>query len=101
MHDGLVYVADLGGYFFCFDAQTGEKYWEHAMNAQTWTSPYWVDGKVYIGNDRAQLLIFRHGKQKELIGQVDMEGTIRATPTVVNGVLYVMTENKLYAIAAK
>ncbi|HMC64887.1 MAG TPA: PQQ-binding-like beta-propeller repeat protein, partial [Gemmataceae bacterium] len=101
VHDGLVYVADLGGYFFCFDAKTSEKYWEHAMNAQTWSSPYWVDGKIYMGNDSGKLLIFKHGKTKELVGEIDMESTIRATPTVVNGVLYVMTEHRLYAIAAK
>jgi len=30
-----------------------------------------------------------------------MQGKVRATPVAANGVLYIMTENKLYAIAAK
>jgi len=42
-----------------------------------------------------------HGKEKKLIATNDMDSAVRATPTSVNGVLYVLTENKLYAIANK
>jgi outer membrane protein assembly factor BamB len=98
VHDGLVYIAELAGYLHCLDAKTGKHYWQHEMDAACWCSPYWVDGKVYIGNDDHKVLIFKDGKTKKLINEVDMGGTVRATPTVVDGVLYVMTENKLYAI---
>jgi outer membrane protein assembly factor BamB len=99
IHDGLLYIADLQGYFFCLDAKTGKKHWEHNLEDETWCSPYWVDGKIYVGNDSGKVFIFKHGKKKEEPASVEMEqGRIRATPTVVNGVLYVMTENKLFAI---
>jgi outer membrane protein assembly factor BamB len=98
VHDGLVYIGELDGYLHCLDAKTGEKYWDENMQSDTWSSPYWVDGKVYMGTDEGQLRIFKDGKQKQLIKAIDMEGPIRATPVAANGVLYVMTENKLYAI---
>jgi outer membrane protein assembly factor BamB len=98
VHDGLAYVAELAGYIHCLDAKTGKKYWDHDMKAKTWSSPYWVDGKVYMGNDDGRILVFQHGKDKNLLGEIDMEGKVRSTPVAVNGVLYVMTENKLYAI---
>jgi len=98
VHDGLVYVAELAGYIHCLDAKTGKKYWDHDMGAATWSSPYWVDGKVYIGNDNGELLVFAHGKEKKLLSTINMEGKVRATPVAANGVLYVMTENRLYAI---
>ena len=97
--DGLVYIAELAGYLHCLDAQTGKEYWQHNMNAATWSSPYWVDDKIYMGNDDGKVLIFKHGKEKNLVAEVEMEGKIRATPVVANGTLYVMTENKLFAIA--
>jgi outer membrane protein assembly factor BamB len=103
-HDGLVYTSELDGFVHCFDAKTGEHYWEHDMNADTWCSPYWVDGHVYIGNDKGKLLVFKAGKKKELVETIDMNcGYIRATPVAVNGVLYVMTENptQLWAITNK
>jgi outer membrane protein assembly factor BamB len=99
VHDGLCYLGEQEGILHCLDAKTGEKYWEHDMEAATWSSPYWVDGKVYMGHDKRKVLIFEHGKGKKKLGEVNMGGLVRATPTVVNGVLYVMTENKLYAIA--
>ncbi len=103
VHDGLCYAADFDGSVYCFDAKTGEKYWEHDMDAENWSSPYWVDGHIYIGNDKGKVHIFKHGKKKELVGTVQMRGKIRATPVAANGVLYVITENpcKLWAIASK
>jgi len=98
IHDGLLYTAEFGGIVHCLDAQTGAKYWEHNMRAKTWSSPHWVDGKVFIGNDKNKLLVFAHGKEKKLLAEIDMRGKVRATPVACNGVLYVMTENKLHAI---
>jgi outer membrane protein assembly factor BamB len=98
VHDGLVYAAELAGYIHCFDAKTGKRYWNHNMESATWCSPSWVDGKVYIGNDGNKVLIFAAGKEKKLLGEIDMGGKVRATPVVVNGVLYLATENKLFAV---
>ena len=56
--------------------------------------PFWVDGHVYIGNDKAKMLVFKHGKEKKLVNTIDMNcGYIRNTPVVVNGVMYFITEN--------
>src|SRR5439155_19160203 len=102
IHDGLVYIAELAGYLHCLDAKTDEQYWVHNVRSPIWCSPYWVDGKVYMGSDGGEINIFKHGKKKEVIGTVDMSRgvpvLVRATPVVANGVLYVMTENELFAI---
>ncbi len=101
VHDGLVYAAELGGLLHCLDAKTGEQYWEHDLDGRTWCSPSWIDGKIYIGSDNGRVFVFAHGKEKKLLAGIDMGSMIRATPVAANGVLYVMTENKLYAIANK
>ncbi len=103
VHDGLCYAAEYDGWVHCLDANTGKLYWRHWMKADTWSSPYWVDGKVYIGNENGLMYIFQHGKEKKLLETVQMKGKIRATPVVANGVLYVITENpcRLWAIAAR
>ncbi len=105
VHDGLLYTSEYDGYVHCLDAKTGQKYWEHDMGADTWCSPYWVDGKIYIGNEQGRILIFEHGKKKNKLAEIPMGKTakVRATPVAVNGVLYVITENpcKLWAIATK
>src|SRR5262249_32353936 len=70
--DDLLYVADLGGWVYCIDANTGKPHWTHNMKATTWSSPYLVDGKVYIANDDKQVLVFAHGKAKKLLATNDM-----------------------------
>ncbi len=104
VHDGLCYAADYDGYIYCLDANTGEKYWEDKLGADTWSSPYWVDDKIYIGTENGTMRIYQHGKSKKLLGKVSTGAeAIRATPVAVGGVLYLMTENptKLWAIGAK
>jgi outer membrane protein assembly factor BamB len=104
VHDGLLYTSELEGIVHCFDAKTGEHYWEHDMKADTWASPSWVDGHVYIGNDKGKILVFKHGKKKELVNTIDMNcGYVRNTPVIVDGVLYVIAENptQLWAVAKK
>jgi outer membrane protein assembly factor BamB len=101
IHDGLLYVAEVAGYLHCLDAATGKPYWVHDLKAGVWGSPYWVDGKVYLGSDTGDLLVFAHGKEKKLLGKVDMDEPVLGTPVAANGVLYVATKSKLYAIAKK
>ncbi|HEY7155115.1 MAG TPA: PQQ-binding-like beta-propeller repeat protein [Gemmataceae bacterium] len=104
VHDGLCYAADYDGYIYCLDANTGKKYWEDKLGADTWSSPYWVDGKIYIGTENGSIRIYKHGKTKELVNTVKTGAdAIRATPVAVSGVLYVMTENptKLWAVSTK
>jgi len=104
VHDGLVYAAEFDKTVHCFDAKTGEEYWRHNLKADTWSSPYWVDGKIYLGDESGKITIFKHGKKKEILDTVQMGRSgvtlVRATPVVANGVLYVMSEDpcKLYAI---
>ncbi len=101
IHDGLCYAAELAGWVHCLDARTGKVYWSHDTGANIWSSPFWVDGKVYVGTDGGTVLVFAHGKEKKLLAENEMNTAVRATPVVANGVLYVMSENKLFAIANK
>ena len=49
VHDGLVYAAELDGFLHCLDANTGRKYWDYDLKDGTWNSPFYVDGKVFLG----------------------------------------------------
>jgi outer membrane protein assembly factor BamB len=106
VHDGLCYACDFDGWFFCLDARTGKKLWHHELGADTWSSPYWVGSHVYMGNERGDIHIFKHGKTKKLVRKISMGSTgtkVRSVPVAVNGVLYLITENpcRLYAIARR
>ena len=99
--DGLCYISNYAGFIACFDAKTGEKYWEHDSLAEIWGSPYVVDGKMYIGTSDGDVLVFQEGKEKKLLATNNLKAPVQSTPIAVNGVLYVMTRNRLYAIGNK
>jgi outer membrane protein assembly factor BamB len=101
VHDGLVYAAELEGYFHCLDARTGKKYWEYDLKDGTWNSPYYVDGKVFLGTDGGDLFVFSHGKELKEPKKITFDNSLKTPPLVANGVLYVTNGNTLYAIAGK
>jgi outer membrane protein assembly factor BamB len=101
VHGGLVYAAEFTGFLHCFDARTGEHYWEDDLRAGVWGSPSYLDGRVYIGTEDAQVLIYAHGKKRKQLAKIEMDQGIHGTLVWANGVLYVPTLEKLYAIEAK
>lgn len=96
--DGLVFVTDCGGKLHCVDAESGQPYWTHDMGKEMWGSALAADEKVYVGARNGSLAILAAAKEKKLIGTVQFDSEIAATPTVANGVLYVPTLTRLYAV---
>jgi outer membrane protein assembly factor BamB len=101
VHDGLVYVGELDGYVYCIDARSGKKYWEVDTQASMWASPYWVDGKVFIGNDDGVLHVFAHGKSAKSLAKIEIGAGIKTPIKVADGVVYVLTDDYLYAFGKK
>jgi outer membrane protein assembly factor BamB len=117
VHDGLVYIAEETGYIHCLDANTGFRCWDHDFKASVWGSPYYVDGKVYIGTEDGDIFIFAPSKERaywkdgkltlankagdKVLPATNMDEVIHSTPVVANGVLYITTRSKLYAIGGK
>jgi outer membrane protein assembly factor BamB len=98
IHDGLVYLAEYEGFLHCLDAKTGKKYWEHDFKTGIWDSPYWVDGKIYLGNDDGDVFVCKHGKKETKVAQIEMGEGVKSTPVSANGVLYILTSTKMFAI---
>ena len=97
IRDGLIYIADATGTIHCVDAATGQPCWTHKARGQTWGSTLVADGKVYLGTRRGELVILAAGREKRVIGTIDMKSPISSTPTAANGVLYIATMNRLFA----
>ena len=98
VHDGIVYAAELAGYLHAIDAKTGKKLWEHDFTEDSWCSPYYVDGKVYLGTNAGELYIFPAGKTKAAPKKVNIGPPLRMPVVAANGVLYINGGSTLYAI---
>jgi outer membrane protein assembly factor BamB len=101
IHDGLVYAVEIAGFLHCLDAKTGEKYWTQDLQDEIWASPYYVDGKVFLGTKASAMYVLQHGKVFKELAKIEMDNALSVPPVAVNGVLYVTNGTHLYAIAEK
>lgn len=100
VHEGLVYITEEDGYLHCLNAATGTRVWEYDLRARTVGSPYWVDGRVFVGTEDGEIAIFAHGRTAKLLAKIDMDDPIHTTPVAANGTLYVASRSKLFAIGS-
>jgi outer membrane protein assembly factor BamB len=100
VHDGLVFIADVGRTVHCLEDRTGKPHWTHGTHGDIWASPLVADGKVFIGTRRGDFWIFAASKEKKVLNSVELGSPISATATAANGVLYVATMTHLYAVSA-
>lgn len=101
VYDGMVFCADLSGFVHCIDFKTGKRHWEYDMLSGVWGSTLAVDGKVFLGNEDGDLLVFKASKEKaEVLAQVSTvkSSSIYSTPTFANGKMYLSDRTRLYAV---
>jgi outer membrane protein assembly factor BamB len=94
---GLLFVGDFSGFVHCFDAETGKLYWTHDMKAHMWGSTMVADGKVYCGDEDGDFVVLAASKEKKLLSEVNLGAPVYSTPVVANGVIYVASNDRLYA----
>ncbi|MEI7910310.1 MAG: PQQ-binding-like beta-propeller repeat protein [Verrucomicrobiota bacterium] len=96
----LTFVADCGNKTLnCLETATGKELWSHKVTGDIWSSPLVADGKVYLGTRRGTFYIFAASREKSLLCQTTFDAPISAPLAAANGVVYVVTDTTLYALA--
>ncbi len=100
VHDGLVFAAEYTGYLDCIELATGKRLWHHDLLAQVWGAPLVADGKIYLRNGDGEVVIFEEARQAKVIAKNDkIPGMTQGNVIPSDGVLYLATWAKLYAVA--
>ncbi|HEX4591487.1 MAG TPA: PQQ-binding-like beta-propeller repeat protein, partial [Gemmataceae bacterium] len=104
VHAGRLYVPDDRGTLHCFDAVTGKKLWKQKYGTLARGAPLWADGKIYVANVNAHLVILQDDGSRARIlhdqffpsqtGLVEINGT----PAAAEGKLYFGTRDDLYCL---
>lgn len=96
--DGLLYYSDYSGFLHCIEAKTGKELWKHDMFAAVWSSPIFIDGKIYLADEDGDVTILEHGRTLKVIAEMNMGSSVYGSVVPANGTLFVMNRNYLYAI---
>ncbi len=97
--DGLLFLATTYGVLVCYDAKTGEKYWEREFNKGFYASPVIADGKLFALDLDGIMHIFKISKEAELIGEPELGDNAVATPAFSDGRIYLRGDKYLYCIS--
>ena len=98
IENGLVYMGDRNGNFYCYDAATGKQHWKLPLRGDMWAQPLLAEGKIYIGTDRRMFYVLQAGLEPKILAEITMPDRIFAPAAVSGNTLYVAGEGFLYAI---
>ena len=53
---------------------------------------------MFIGDEDGDVVIVRAGKEMEVLGEYNLGAAVYCTPVAKDGVLYVLTRNRIWAL---
>ncbi len=95
---GLLFIATSYGVLVCYDAATGEKYWEEEAPQGFSASPMVADGKLYAMDTGGIMHIFSLSKEKKKLGAPVLGERAYASPAFSEGTIFLRGEKYLYCI---
>jgi outer membrane protein assembly factor BamB len=108
LSDGYLYCPSDKAELFCFRAKDGELLWKAAYGTEARGSPLVADGKLYIFDVKAKIVILTLNGDKapnpvdtfdyRFPGQGGLLCETNGTPVAVNGRVYFTTRTDLYCI---
>jgi len=96
--DDLVYLWTDGGVVTCLEASTGKVHWRERIGGDFYSSPLWIEGRLYGISKRGEVVVLAASREFEELGRVDLGEKTFATPAIANGVMYLRTQSRLYSL---
>ena len=95
---GLIFIATSYGVLACYDAASGEKYWEEEAPQGFSASPLVADGKLYAMDSGGNMHIYSLSKEVKKFGTPALGERAYASPAFSEGTIYLRGEKYLYCI---
>jgi outer membrane protein assembly factor BamB len=98
-YNGRLYTVKNGGIVFCRIAKTGALVYRGQLGAPGYyyASPVAADQKIYLASEEGLVVVLEAGDKLNVLARNKLDGAVLATPALVDGNIYVRTENHLYA----
>lgn len=100
-YDGLLYVLRDAGILQAHDLRTGAQIHAERTGATHSASPVASDGHLYVTSEEGAILVYRAGRELELVARNEMGEPCLATPAIAGKTLFVRTAGHLFAIGEK
>ena len=101
--DGRLFIVNRAGVLNCASTSDGKVLWRLRLKGEFWGTPVLVGNRVYAISQQGQgqvVQIADDGQSGEIIGTGELTGKIQSSPAIVDGALYVRSDEHLWKIAA-
>lgn len=96
--DDLLYMVSDNGIGTCVEAKTGEKVWQERIGGNYSASLVYAEGRIYITDEDGKTTVIATGREFRELAKNQLEGRTLATPTFVDGAIFLRTDTHLYRI---
>ena len=96
--EGLLFTFHDRGYVSCRRSATGRQLWEEKPAGRFFSSPVWVDGKLYCITMDGEAVVIRAAETYELLAINPLGETSHATPAIAGGRMYLRTYSHLFSV---
>jgi outer membrane protein assembly factor BamB len=95
-HEGSVYAVSRS-VLKCADAETGDLAWQLRLKGNFSSSPVVASGHMYLFSEEGRGQIIEIGRQRgRVVGEIELDETVLATPAIAHGGLYVRSDEHLW-----
>jgi outer membrane protein assembly factor BamB len=99
-YQGRLYTFKNGGLASCYEAKSGKVlYQDERMEApgDYYSSAVAAGENIYIASESGRVVVLRVGDTFQVRARNELKDEIRATPAIIDGILYLRTAHALYA----
>ena len=97
-HRGLLFMATERGIASAIDAETGQTVWKERLGGVFTASPVIANGKVYFIEESGKTYVVEAAHEFNLVSTNDIRERVLASPAISNGILFLRTDNHLFAV---
>jgi outer membrane protein assembly factor BamB len=105
LYDGKLYVLTDNGMMSCYNARTGEPYYQQVRLPKTYnfkSSPVGANGKLYLASENEDVVVVKMGEAFEALATNTMKDQMFvATPAISGGEIFLRSQTHLFCISDK
>jgi outer membrane protein assembly factor BamB len=105
LFDNKLYVLTDTGMLSCYNAKTGEPYYQQQRLPRTYSfksSPVGANGKLYLASENDDVIVVKMGEKFEVLATNTMRDQMFiATPAIAGGEIFLRSRNRLWCIRGK